>query len=108
MLEGTAATSALPRTQARPQRRLEPLDEPAALRPVAGAPRRPAAAPRKRRGRRRLAVLLALLVLVGGGVAVYATSEGGRQKTVELNTEIQGNVDQTVDSLKQLIEDNTR
>src|SRR4051812_43611949 len=57
MLEGTAATTALPRSEARPRRRLEPLDEPPApRRPVGGPPRQaqPAARRRpKRRGLRR-------------------------------------------------------
>src|SRR4051794_37030629 len=107
MLEGTAATTALPRTQARPRRRLEPLDEPPARRPAA-APPPPVARRRKRTGMRRVLALLAIVAIVAAGLAIYASTDSGRQKTVQLNQQIQGDVDQTVDSIKQLIQDNTQ
>jgi serine/threonine protein kinase len=112
MLEGTAATTALPRTESRPRRRLEPLEE-------APPPRRPAAPPPGRRvatarpgkgnrGLRRFLAIVGVIVLVAAGIAIYEASNGGGTKTVKLNEDIRGNVDQAVDDIKQLIEDNTR
>jgi serine/threonine-protein kinase len=112
MLEGTAATTALPRTESRPRRRLEPLEEaPPPRRPAAPSPGRRAATARPRqrnRGLRRFLALVAVVLIVGAGIAVYAAANGGGTKTVKLNEEIHGNVDEAVDSIKQLIEDNTR
>ena len=112
MLEGTAATTALPRTESRPRRRLEPLEE-------APPPRRPAPPPPGRRARppaRRSATAgcagswrwSRVVLLVAAGIAIYEAANGGGTKTVKLNEEIHGNVDQAVDTIKQLIEDNTR
>ena len=112
MLEGTAATTALPRTESRPRRRLEPLEEaPPPRRPAPPPPgrRAPSGPPRRRnRGLRRFMALVAVVVLVAAGIAIYEASGGGGTKTVKLNEQIEGNVDQAVDSIKQLIEDNTR
>jgi serine/threonine-protein kinase len=113
MLEGTAATTALPRTESRPRRRLEPLEEtpPPQRRPAPPPPSRRAATarPRKRnRGLRRLLALVAVVVIVAAGIAIYEASGSGGTKTVKLNEQIEGNVDRAVDSIKQLIEDNTR
>jgi eukaryotic-like serine/threonine-protein kinase len=112
MLEGTAATTALPRTESRPRRRLEPLEEaPPPRRPAPPPPGRRAATakPRKRnRGLRRFLALVGVVVLVAAGIAIYEAANSGGTKTVKLNEEIRGNVDQAVDSIKQLIEDNTR
>jgi serine/threonine-protein kinase len=112
MLEGTAATTALPRTESRARRRLEPLEEtPPPRRPAPPPPGRRAATakPRKRnRGLRRFLALVGVVVLVAAGIAIYEAANSGGTKTVKLNEEIRGNVDQAVDSIKQLIEDNTR
>jgi eukaryotic-like serine/threonine-protein kinase len=111
-LEGTAATTALPRTESRPRRRLEPLEEaPPPRRPAPPPPGRRAATaePRKRnRGLRRFLAVVGVVVLVAAGIAIYEAANSGGTKTVKLNEEIRGNVNQTVDSIKQLIEDNTR
>jgi eukaryotic-like serine/threonine-protein kinase len=110
LLEGTAATTALPRTESRP-RRLEPLDEPPPRRPAAPPPRQAQPAARRRRKRsamRRVLALLAIVAIVAAGLAIYASTDSGRQKTVQLNQQIQGDVDQTVDAIKQLIQDNTQ
>ena len=112
MLEGTAATTALPRTESRPRRRLEPLEEaPPPRRPAPPPPGRRAATarpPKRNRGLRRVLALVAVVLIVGAGLAIYEAANGGGTKTVKLNEEIHGNVDQAVDSIKQLIEDNTR
>ena len=57
---------------------------------------------------RRVLALLAVVAIVAAGLAIYASTESGRQKTVQLNQQIQGDVDQTVDAIKQLIQDNTQ
>ncbi len=112
MLEGTAATTALPRTESRPRRRLEPLEEaPPPRRPAPPAPGRRAATarPRKRnRGLRRFLALVGVVVLVAAGIAIYEAANSGGTKAVKLNEQITGTVDKSVDSIKQLIEDNTR
>jgi serine/threonine protein kinase len=112
MLEGTAATTALPRTESRPRRRLEPIeDSPPPRRPAAPPPGRRAATarPRKRnRGLGRFLALVGVIVLVAAGIAIYEAANSGSPKTVKLNEQIRGNVDQAVDDIKQLIEDNTR
>jgi eukaryotic-like serine/threonine-protein kinase len=112
MLEGTAATTALPRTGSRPRRRLEPLEEaPPPRRPAPPPPGRRAATarPRKRnRGLRRFLALVGVVVLVAAGIAIYQAVGSGSTKAVKLNEQIRGNVDQAVDDIKQLIEDNTR
>jgi eukaryotic-like serine/threonine-protein kinase len=113
MLEGTAATTALPHTESRPRRRLEPLDEPPPpRRPVGGPPPRRAAAARpakkKRSGLRRFLALVALVAVVAVGLAIYQATSSGQQKVVKLNQQIRGDVNQTIDSIKQLIQDNTR
>jgi eukaryotic-like serine/threonine-protein kinase len=112
MLEGTAATTALPRTESRPRRRLEPLEEaPPPRRPAPSPPGRRAATARPRtsnRGLRRILALVAVVLIVGAGIAIYEAANHGGTKTVKLNESIGGNVDQAVDSIKQLIEDNTR
>jgi eukaryotic-like serine/threonine-protein kinase len=116
MLDRTAVTTPLARTQATPQRRrrLEPIDEPPAAQPRR-APARAAAAPpatarRRRPGRalRLLRTLLILAVLAGVAVGAYVlTSETG-QRGVQLKEQIEGDVNQAVDEIQQLIEDNTR
>src|SRR4051794_18029509 len=110
MLEGTAATSALPRTESRPRRRLEPIeDSPPPRRPAPVPPSRRAATARpaeRGRGLRRVLALVAVVLLVAAGIAIYEASNGGSTKTVKLNEEIRGNVDQAIDDIKQLIEDN--
>lgn len=57
---------------------------------------------------RRVLALLAIVAIVAAGLAIYASTDSGRQKTVQLDQQIQGDVDQTVDSIKQLIQDNTQ
>jgi eukaryotic-like serine/threonine-protein kinase len=116
MLERTEVTTPLARTAAAPQRRrrLEPIDEPPAAPPRRAPARAAAAAPpvarRRRPGRalRLLRTLLILAVLAGVAVGAYVlTSETG-QRGVQLKEQIEGDVNQAVDEIQQLIEDNTR
>jgi eukaryotic-like serine/threonine-protein kinase len=105
---GTSATSALPRSESRPRRRLEPLDEPARRRPQRRAA--PAPPPPRRRGRGMglwLALLL-VLALVAGGIAAYQAVESAGGRAVELRDEVRGQVGDALDEVRGLIEDNTQ
>jgi eukaryotic-like serine/threonine-protein kinase len=108
VLAGTRATSALPRSETRPRRRMEPIDEP---RPPRRAPRRaPAPPPRRRRGAglRLWLGLLLVLALVAGGLAAYQAMEGASGRAVELRDDVRGRVDSALDELRGLIQDNTQ
>jgi serine/threonine-protein kinase len=115
MLEGTAVTTPLARTQSAPprRRRLEPIDEPAApprrqpARPAAAAP---AATQRRRPGGAwraiRTLLILALLAGVAAGAYVLVTETG--QRSVQLGEEVRGTVDEAVQSIQDLISENTQ
>src|SRR5215218_10080796 len=113
VLDGTAATTPLARTEATPprRRRLEPLDEPSA--PPRRPPARAAAAPPARSKRPggawptiRTLLILALFAAVPVGAYVPVSESG--QRGVQLKEQIQGDVDQAVDEIQQLIDENTR
>jgi serine/threonine protein kinase len=113
LLEGTAVTTPLARTQATPprRRRLEPLDEPSA--PPRRPPARAEAAPPARSKRPggawrtiRTLLILALFAVVAVGAYVLVSESG--QRGVQLKEQIQGDVDQAVDEIQQLIDENTR
>jgi serine/threonine protein kinase len=109
MLSRTAATGAV-----RPRRPLQPVDEPArrtaAGRPGrAGTPSRQSQRPAKKRGRAgKWIALLLVLALIAGGVVAYQAINGATAKTVELNEDVGGRVDEAVQSFKDLVEQNTR
>jgi serine/threonine protein kinase len=115
-LERTAATTPLERTQpARRRPRLEPLPE--AAPPPRRAPSRPApvpaaAAPRTQRRSggvlRALRTLLLLALLGAVAVGAYVLVNQTGQRTVQLKQQVEGDVEQAVDQLKQLINDNVR
>jgi eukaryotic-like serine/threonine-protein kinase len=108
LLAGTSATSAMPRSQVRPRRRLEPIAEAEAPR---RAPRRPPAAPppRRRRGlMRAFAALLLVIVLAAGGILAYQAIDDAGRRSVQLREDVEGRVNQSVDELRGLIEDNTQ
>jgi eukaryotic-like serine/threonine-protein kinase len=118
MLDGTAVTTPLARTQpAQRRRRMEPIAEPPPppaqrRRPAAAAP---AAPPRQRARQRRpggvlraLRTLLILALLVVIGIGAYTLADQTGQRSVELREQVEGNVDQAVDEIQGLIEDNTR
>jgi hypothetical protein len=112
MLEGTAVTTPLARTQAAPQRRrrLEPIDEPAP--PPRRQPARPAAAPaaRRRPGGAwraiRALLVVALLAAVAAGAYVLVSESG--QRSVQLREDIEGTVDDAVQQIQDLISENTQ
>ncbi len=112
MLDRTEVTTPLARTQAAPpRRRLEPIAEP----PRRQTARAAAAAEASRRkgpssGARLLRALAVLVLLAAVAVGAYlivdSSSGGGGQ--VQLDERIQGDVDQAVQSIQDLISDNTR
>ena len=113
MLDRTSVTTPLSRTQAAParRRRMEPIAEPprrqAAARPAAA--RAPAAARRRPGGvLRMLRNLLALALLAGIAVAAYVIVTDTSQRGVQLKERVEGNVDQAVQEIQDLISDNTR
>jgi eukaryotic-like serine/threonine-protein kinase len=104
MLTGTRQTGAVP-----PRRRLQPIDEPPRRTPPPrAAPRRGAAPAREQRGSgagKWIALVLAILVIAGG---VVAYQNLGSKKTVQLNPNVSGQVDDAVQSFKDLVDNNTR
>jgi eukaryotic-like serine/threonine-protein kinase len=116
-LERTAVTSPLTRTRTAPpqrRRRMEPIDEPTPA-PARGRPARaaaaaaPAARPRRRGGAlRALRTLLILAVLAAAGVGAYLVVTQSTERGVQLKEQIEGDVDQAVQEIRDLIEENTR
>jgi serine/threonine protein kinase len=118
MLDGTAVTTPLARTQpAQRRRRMEPIAEPKRppqrRRPASAAAAAPAPAQRARKRRpggvlRVVRTLLVLALLVGIGIGAYTLANQTGQRGVELREQVEGNVQEAVDELQGLIEDNTR
>jgi eukaryotic-like serine/threonine-protein kinase len=102
----TEATRAAPRTERVAAR------EPVPARRRAAAPAATAAPPEQRRRRKRspaqVLTLLLILVLIGAGVGIAVAASQGGNKQVQLNNVVYDNTDQSVDAMKQLVEDNTR
>jgi serine/threonine protein kinase len=114
LLEGTAVTTPLARTQTAPPRRkrLEPLAEPPtpARRPAraAAAPPPPAAARRPSAVWRTIRTLLILAVLAAVAVGAYVLVTETGQRGVRLEQRIEGDVNQAVQEIQDLIDENTR
>jgi serine/threonine-protein kinase len=125
--EDLEATVAMPddeatRTRAFPARRpTEPLSTGARerprrpLSPVTEAPRRTTARrapapppPREKRGMGKWIALLVAILVIAGGVFAYQSISDATTKSVQLNEDVGGNVDEAVGSFKDLVEDNTR
>jgi len=111
MLTGTSATRVAPPTsETQPHRRLEPLDEPAPRR----APARRASAPppaRKKKsgsGTRLFVGLLVVLALVAAGIFGFQALESSGSKSVQLREDVRGNVENSIQELRGLIDDNTQ
>ena len=109
-LGGDDATQMLPPTGAtRSRRQLQPMDEPprrtTAARRQQPAPRRE---PATKRGAGRWIALLLVLGLIAAGIFAYQAVSDATRKTVELNEQVRGNLDDAVQSFKDLVEQNTR
>jgi eukaryotic-like serine/threonine-protein kinase len=106
VLSRTEATRAVPRSPA-PVVAREPVP---ARHARAAEPAAPAARPprRRRRGLARLFTILLILALVGAGVAIAVVSSMDSEQKVQLRDTIENNVNDSVEAMKQLIEDNTR
>jgi eukaryotic-like serine/threonine-protein kinase len=106
VLAGTRTTGTVPaREPARPGRRLQPIaDEPRRTPP----PRRAAPAQRRRSRAGLWVTLLLLIVVIGGGVLAYDALNSATKKTVQLKHVTEQKVDDAVQSLKDLIDNNTR
>jgi uncharacterized protein HemX len=91
------------------RRPLEPLDEPPP--PATRAPRRAPAAPppgqRSGAGAGKWVALLVVLALAAGGFAGYQALQDSDSNGVQLKEDVKGQVNEAVDSLKDLINDNT-
>jgi hypothetical protein len=121
MLDPTALTTPLARTSRTaappPRRRLEPIAEPAAparrpapARAAAAAPARQAERGRRRAGGagRALRALLILVLLAALAVGAFVLVTSGSERGVQLRQDVQGNVEESVQQLEDLIRDNTR
>jgi serine/threonine-protein kinase len=106
MLPSTASTGPV-----RPRRPLQPVDEPP-RRTTAGRPaparRQPARQKPKRGGAGKWIALLLVLALVAGGVVAYQAISDATAKSVQLDEDVGGNVNDAVQSFKDLVENNTR
>jgi serine/threonine-protein kinase len=119
---GSEATSvARPATQPRQARaprapRAAPAGGPATAAPATGVRNRRAAAPpdraparARRRGRlRRTIGMLFVLLLLGAGAIAAVVATSNSSDAVRLRQVVYDNVDQVVESMQQLIDDNTR
>jgi serine/threonine protein kinase len=98
-------------TGTRPRRPLQPVAEDPPSRRMATRPapsrRQPAPQRQKSGGAGKWVALLLVIILIAGGAVAYQTINSG-SKQVELNSEVRGNVDDAVQSFKDLVEQNTR
>jgi serine/threonine-protein kinase len=114
IMEGTAATTPLARTEAPPRRRMEPVAEPP--RPpkrARPAPRATPPAPERRKQRGglggALGTLLVLALIAAAAVGAYLViDQSGGQRGVELREQIGGSAQEAVDEIQGLIQDNTQ
>jgi eukaryotic-like serine/threonine-protein kinase len=99
---GATGVARAPIQPRQPRQPRAPLAAPASAPTVAG--RRP---PRRRRARRLVGgVLVLLLLAAGGAAAVVATSNS--DGAVKLRRVVYDDVEQSIESLKQLVQDNTK
>jgi serine/threonine protein kinase len=63
---------------------------------------------RRRRGRRRLMAMLLTMVLLGAAAIAVIAATSNQSDTVRLRRVVYDNVQQSVDAMKQLVDDNTR
>jgi serine/threonine-protein kinase len=105
------ATRMLTGTRERPRRQLQPVEEPPSRRTSsrpAPSRRQPAPQRQKSGGTGKWVALLLVIFVIAGGAVLYQTVGGSGNKQVELNSDVGGNVDDAVQSFKDLVETNTR
>ena len=117
-LDPTALTTPLARTArtaaAPPRRRMEPIAEPAAPSrrpapaPAAAAQRRPERRRRPGGAGRALRAVLILVLLAALAVGAFVLITSGSERGVQLREDVQGDVEQSIQQLEDLIRDNTR
>jgi serine/threonine protein kinase len=81
---------------------------PPAVAPPARARDRQARPARRRGGRRRLTALLLTFVLLGAAAIAVIAATSSRPDSVRLRRVVYDNVQQSVDAMKQVVDDNTR
>ncbi len=115
MLDQTALTTPLARTARAPatppRRRMEPIAEPVApRRPVPGpaAEQRPERRRRRGAGARAFRALLIVALLAALAVGAFVLITSGSERGVQLREDVQGNVEESVQQLEDLIRENTR
>jgi serine/threonine-protein kinase len=107
----SVARGSAPPRQARAPRapRSGPPTSPPTAPPVAGPARRdPPARPRRRRRVRRALGLLFVLALLAGGAVAAVVATSNSSDAVRLRQVVYDQVNQAVDSMQQMIDDNTR
>ncbi len=108
------ATRMLPTgTRERPRRPLQPIaeDPPASRRTSARpAPSRRQPAPQRQQssGAGKWVALVLVLVLIAGGVIAYQAIGGAGNKTVQLDEQVSGSLDDSVQSFKDLVNQNAQ
>jgi serine/threonine protein kinase len=105
------ATRMLTGTRERPRRQLQPVEEPPSRRTSsrpAPSRRQPPPQRQKSGGAGKWVALLLVIALIAGGAIAYQTIGGSGSQEVELNSDVSGNVDDAVQSFKDLVASNTR
>jgi eukaryotic-like serine/threonine-protein kinase len=99
-------------TRERPRRPLPPVAEDPLPRRTAARPapsrRQPVPQRQKSGGAGKWVALLLVIIVIAGGAIAYQTINNGAGKRVELNSEVRGNVDDAVQSFKDLVEQNAQ
>ena len=95
-------------TGPRARRPLQPVveDPPPVRRP--GPSRRQPAPQREKSGAGKWVALVLVVLLIAGGAIAYQAVNSSRDKSVQLDRDVGGNVDDAVQSFQDLISDNTR
>jgi serine/threonine-protein kinase len=99
-------------TGARARRPLQPVAEDPPSRRTAARPapsrRQPVPQRQKSGAAGKWVALLLVIILIAGGAIAYQAVSGGAAKRVELNSDVSGNVDDSVQSFKDLVDQNTQ
>ncbi len=103
MITGTRPSAA---PAPRPTRRLQPIaEEPRRVPPPS---RRAAPPPRERSGAGRWVALVLLIAVIAGGIVAYQAINSSTKKSVQVEKVTDGNLGDSVQSFKSLVDENTR